>query len=233
MAVFPILEVEAIVQVNDKTRLNGFKSFIAPTDESFDLIRIKPNASAQFITVSNDDKYLDWIYSASGTQTVTLYVQKNCPYASGQVEKTISVVTAAQDYLFSGDDDLKAHEPEILKWVVDGRSSFLDLHRRAQTLIMKWLDKEGYVDAYGNAFTKEAIVDVEEVKQWSTFLVLKLIFEGLSNATDDIFHEKAKRYNGMMLEYRKKALLRIDTNGDGEAENMEGISTGYGLIVRR
>lgn len=231
MAVFPILEVEPIVQVGDKTRLNAFKSFIAPTDGTFDTVRIKPSASADFITVSEVDRYLDWIYSASGVQTVTLLVVKSG--ASGEIEKDISVVTTAQDHLFSTDEDLRTHEPEILKWIVDGRSSFLDMHRRAQTLIMKWLDKEGYVDDFNNPFTKEAIVDIEEVRQWSAFLVLKLIFEGLSNATDDIFHEKAKRYNGLMMEYRKKAILRLDTDGDGEAENCEGISTSFGFIARR
>lgn len=232
MAVFPILEVEPIVQVGDKTRFNGTKSFISPTDGDFDLMRIKPTATAQYITIT-DNEYLDWVYSASGTQTVTLYVQTNCPYASGEVEKTISVLTATQDYLFSTDQDLRLHEPEILKWVVDGRSSFIDMHRRAQTLIMKWLDKEGYVDSDGNPFTKAAIVDIEEVKQWSTFLVLKLIFEGLSNAVDDIFHEKAKRYNGKMQEYRKKALLRIDVDGDGEVENYEGVDPAFGFVARR
>lgn len=231
MAVFPILEVEPVVQVGDKTRLNGLKSFIAPNDGDFDLIRFKPTASANFITASAG--YLDWVYSASGTVTVTLYVQKNCPYASAEVEKDISILTEAQDNLFSTDEDLRLHEPEILKWVVDGRSSFLDMHRRAQTLIIKWLDKEGYVDAYGNPFTKAAIVDIEEVRAWSTFLVLKLIFEGLSNAVDDVFAGKAKYYNGKMQEYRKKALLRIDVDGDGEAENYEGITPAFGFIARR
>jgi hypothetical protein len=233
MAVFPILEIEPIVQIGDKTRLNALKSFIAPQDGTFDLVRIKPTASAQYITVSETDRHLDWVYSASGVVTVSLLVIKNCPYASGEIEKNITVVTAEQDNLFSTDEDLRLHEPEILKWVVDGRSSFLDMHRRAQVLIMKWLDKEGYVDVYGNPFTKAAIVDVEEVKAWSTFLVLKLIFEGLSNATDDIFHEKAKRYNGKMQEYRKKALLRIDVDGDGNAENFEGITPAFGFVARR
>lgn len=231
MAVFPILEVEPVVQVGDKTRLNGLKSFISPVDGDFDLIRIKPTAASNWITASAG--YIDWVYSASGTVTVTLYVQTNCPYASAEVEKDISVVTEAQDYLFSTDQDLRLHEPEILKWVVDGRSSFLDMHRRAQVLIMKWLDKEGYVDVNGNPFTKDAIVDIEEVKAWSTYLVLKLIFEGLSNAVDDVFSVKAKYYAGKMQEYRKKSLLRIDINGDGEAENTEGIEPAYGFIARR
>ena len=231
MAVFPLLEVEPIVQVGDKTRLSGLKSFIAPVDRDFDLVRIKPSDASQFITASAE--FLDWVYSASGTVNVTLYVQSNCPYASAEVEKSITVVTAAQDNLFSNDSDLSLHEPEILKWVVDGRSSFLDMHRRAQTLILKWLDKEGYVDSNGNPFTKSAIVDIEEVRAWSTFLVLKLIFEGLSNATDDIFHEKAVRYNGKMMEYRKKALLRIDTDGDGVVDNVEGITPAFGFVARR
>jgi len=230
MNLFPLLSLEPVVQVGDKTRLDGSKSFISPSG-SFTAVQIKPAASASFITVDSDNKWLDWVFAASGTQTVTVRVMTAS--VTADFSDTISVVTAAQDHLFSNDQDLRNHEADILKYVVDGRSSFLDFHRRAQTLILKWLDKEGYVDINGVPFTKAAIVDIEEVRAWSTFLALSMIFENLSNAIDDVFKIKAKKYEELMIEFRHKALLRLDVDGDGEAENCEGITPAYGFIARR
>lgn len=232
MAIFPVCEYEPIVQVDDKTRIDATKSFVTDDQQSISLVKIKPASAESFITVTTN-KYLDWQYSASGNHTITVHVEAGAASASALITRTISVLTEASDKLFSTDQDLKLHEPDILKWVQDGRTSFKDVHRRAQTLILKWLDKEGYVDSNNDPFTKAAIVDIEEVKQWSTFLVLKLIFEGLSNATDDIFHEKAKRYSGKMAEFRKKSLLRIDVDGDGVVDEGEGIGPAYGFVTRR
>lgn len=230
MNLFPILRVEPIVQVADKTRLDATKSFISPSG-SFDEVYIQPSANDAPILVSTEAPFLDWVYGASGKIEATVVLV--AASATASATQTIEVVTSEWDHLFSTDEDLRQHEPDILKWVVDGRSSFLDTHRRAQTLILKWLDKEGYVDIYGKPFTKEAIVDIEEVREWSTFLALKIIFEGISNAVDDIFHEKAKRYNAKMVEYRSKALLRLDVDGDGKAEEFEGITPAFGFIARR
>src|SRR5687768_6660998 len=104
MNLFPLLNLEPIVQVGDKTRLNGFKSFIAPSG-TFDQVLVKPIASGAFISVSTDDKWLDWVFSASGVYPITLMIVSGA--ASADVEKNISVITAEQDHLFSTDEDLR------------------------------------------------------------------------------------------------------------------------------
>jgi hypothetical protein len=45
-----------------------------------------------------------------------------------------------------------------------------------------------------------------------------MVFEGISNATDDIFHEKALRYKNMEAEARDRARLRVDLDNDGDSE---------------
>jgi hypothetical protein len=231
--IFPILEFEPIVQVDDKTRLDATKSFVTPDEQSIAVVQIRPSSADGFITVSND-KFLDWSYSASGLHEITLKVVTAAgASASAQIIRNVSVYSAEQDKLFSNDQDLRLHEPDILRWVVDGRASFKEVHRRAQVTILKWLDKEGYVDVYNKPFTKAAIIDIEEVKQWSTFITLRLIFEGISNAIDDVFADKAKRYKGMEVEWRKRAILRLDIDGDGKAEDGEGVDPAYGFIARR
>lgn len=229
MAVFPSLELEPIVQVNDRTRLDATKSFLS--SGTITKVEIKPDGSEGLVDVT-DDKYLDWSYSASGSYTVTARVTASGG-ASAEFSETISVVTSAADKLFSTDSDLELHEPDILNWVEDGRNTFKNVHRRAQKLILEYLKREGYRDTNGDFFTKDAIVNVENVKQWSTFVALRLIFEGISNAVDDIFSEKAKRYKGMEVTWRKTVLLNIDVDGDGVVDDNEGLDLGSAFVARR
>src|SRR5690606_28291915 len=124
-------------------------------------------------------------------------------------------------------------EPDILKWVEDGRNSFLNVHRRAKKLLLEYLRREGFVDVYGNPYTDTAIVDIEEVKQWVTFTALRIIFEGISNSTEDVFHEKARRYSELELKWRSIALLRLDVDGDGTVLPGEGLDTRSCFVARR
>lgn len=229
MAIFPHLQIEPTLQVNDRTRLDATKSFIPAS--AISSVEIDPDGTTGLIDVTTD-KYLDWSYSASGTYTVTARVTASGG-ASAEFSDTISVVTESADKLFSTDDDLKLHEPDILNWVEEGRNTFKNVHRRAQKLILEYLKREGFRDTNGDFFTKAAIVNVENVKQWSTFVALRLIFEGISNAVDDIFAEKAKRYKGQEVRWRKTVLLNIDVDGDGTVDDNEGRDMGTGFVARR
>ena len=227
--IFPVLETEATVQENDKTRLDGRKSFITPDEAAITLIEIEPEAAAGFIDVTTL-QYLDYQYATDGTKTVSIRITTDGAPVTGTV--TISVVTAADDKLFSGDAELVAHEPEILNYVRAGRNSFLDVHRTAQDRIITWLDEHRIWDTEGDRLTKDAIIDIEEVNDWSKFLTLKYIFEGLSNATDDIFHDKAMRYAEMASKARNRAAIRLDRDGDGN-EDTAAIDLRTYRLVRR
>lgn len=143
------------------------------------------------------------------------------------------VYSVEGDRLFCSDQDLTAHEPELMKWCVDGRSSFKDVIRRSQDLIIAWLDEKGYVNSYQEKFTKFDIVDLEEVRQMSIFMTLRLIMQGLSNQTDDVFSKKAKEYAIMETAARQRVILRLDTNKDGIVDATEGVSIYSGNIFTR
>lgn len=233
MAIFAHLDLEPVVQINDKTRLNASNSFVTPDVSSgITAIKIKPQNNADYINVT-ETGYLDWQYSFAGSQTVRVLVEAGAASASADYSQSIQVVTPITDKLFSTDQDIKLHEPDILKWTEDGRKSFLNIHRRAKKLILEYLRREGYVDVYGNPFTDSAIVDIEEVRQWATFTTLRIIFEGISNSTEDVFNEKAKRYFELEQKWRSIALLRLDIDGDGQSEEDEGIDLRSCLVVRR
>lgn len=227
--IFPVLELEDVVQVNDMTRLNSFKSYVTPDEAAITLIEIQPEASATFYSVTTD-KFLDYQYSTDGEKIVTCRVTTDGSPVS--VSKTINVITAVTDKLFSSDAELTAYEPNILEWTREGRNSFLDIHRASQDRILKWLDEHKIWDSQGNRLTKDAITDLEEVNDWSKFMTLKFIFEGLSNATDDIFHEKALRYESMMSQARNRAALRLDRDGDGVEDTTKLDMRSIGMFRR-
>ncbi len=229
---FPNIDVEETVQVNDRVRISAAKSFVSKDEADATSVYINPGTGNINVTgSSSEDWYLDWQFSASGTQTVSGIVANIS--GSALITATVSVLTSAQDYLFSEDDDLKTHEPDIMKWLPDGKNSYKNIHRRAQTLIMEWIKKEGFTDIENNAYTKAAIVDIEEVKQWATFIVLRLIFDGISNAKDDVFLAKSKYYKSQEIEWRDRAALKLDIDGDGVVDDGEQLDVSTGFIARR
>lgn len=344
MALFPILDFESEVQVNDKTRLDGSKSFVSKGATAISTMTIKPGDDGSSISVYDSDsdlRYLDWMFSAfsididstrnkirmsqssnynvsltagtytlatlateiatklnaaggTGTFSVSVDVDDKLtitnsttrftldPYFSedsvlpyigfktrpdgendyenatshegdivdklprnvtltvgdgsttASITKVVYVVSKDGDALFSSDQDLRKHEYDIMKWVSPGRATFLDVHRKAQDLIVSWLDEEGYVNIYNEKYTKFDIVDHEEVRQWSTYLALHLIFKGIHNSEDDVFEDKAADYEAEMIRHRNRAILRLDTDKDGRADEHERLDTSWsGTVVRR
>lgn len=149
------------------------------------------------------------------------------------VTKTIKVISELSDALFSDDSMLEEHEPNILEYVRKGRSTFKDQHRLAQTQIFAYMDKEGFVDAFNRKYTKKAAVLPDEFLQWSKFVTLRLIFEGLSNAVDDIFEKKSNRYSKKEYFFRDRAVLRIDVDRDGDVTLDEEVDPGSCVVLRR
>jgi hypothetical protein len=234
MAVFANIDLEPIVQVDDKTRIDATKSFQAKgASGALETVEIEPETGAGLIDVTgstNKDWFLDWQYASPGTKTVTVVITEDGN--ANTFTKDIEVLSEADDALFSKDTDLINLEPEILNYVRPGRSSFLDFHRSAQIRIVDSLNAQGYATSEGARLTKEDIAG-EDVKEWSKFLTLALIFEDNSNAIDDIFAEKAKRYMQKAEGARQRLVIRYDVDQDGETENTEGALQFQGKLTRR
>jgi hypothetical protein len=213
--IFPVLKLENIVQVNDKTRLDGSKSYTTPNEAAISLVEIEPESGAGFFDVT-ENKYLDWQYATNGSKSITLRITTDGSPIT--LTKALVIISAADDKLFSSDEQLTAHEPNILDYVRDGRNSFLDVHRASQDKILNWLDEHRIVDANGARLTKDAIVNIEEVSNWSKYMTLKTIFEGLSNSVGDVFSAKSKTYEELEVASKNKSQIRLDLDGDGEED---------------
>ncbi len=147
--------------------------------------------------------------------------------------KYVKVYSVEGDALFSNDQDLLTWEPSIMKYVAAGRSSFLNIHREAQEQIIYWLDKQGYVNAYQEKFTKFDIVDLSEVNEWSAFTALSILLWNISNKSDDVFLKRHFEYRNKAQEARQRAILRLDVDKDGRADLGEQVDVAFGQIVTR
>ena len=171
--IFPVLELEAFLQADDKTRLDARKTHITPDEAAITLIEIEPESGSGFLDVTSLS-YLDWQYSGA-SRTVTVSVRVTTDGLPETFSKDIEILTATDDKLFSTDAEMVRHEPQILDWVREGRNSFLDVHRTSQDRILTWLDEHRIWDTNGDRLTKDAIVDIQEVNDWSKYLTLQLI----------------------------------------------------------
>lgn len=225
MAIFGVLESDPIVQIGDKVRLKAERSFVSKDEAAITLIEIEPEAASGFVDVTGNDStdwYLDWAYAGiSRTVTVSLRIATDGPPITSTID--VSILTAAEDMLFSSDANLLRYETEIMELLPDGYSSFNFTHRKAQTMILDWLTEEGY-RADGNAkITKELILDNDEVRKWSEGLALKIIYNDNSNSVDDKYREKSIDYNLVAVDARTRSTFYFDKNADGTITDGEFI----------
>jgi hypothetical protein len=221
---FPILRSDEKVQVGDKLRLDASRSFVSPaatiTKYEFD-----PTNGGTYIDAGTTN-YMDWVYTSAGTKTAKLRITSGV--ATAIVTVDIVVVTSAADGLFSDDAALVEIEPTVMKYLPPERSSFKYVHRRVQKHILDTYAQRRIYKDDGSKIELADLTDVTEVSNWATLMALGYIFQGLSNAIDDVFDKKAKKY--FMHAYAAEhQALRFDFNGDGtldEYENYDLMTTG-------
>ena len=238
--IFFNLNFESTVQVEDLTRLDASKTAVSPDEGEITLVRISPDGGTNWYDVTNTDSeriYLDWAFEGEGEKIINLEITTENSLAQEKTY-TIDCLSVTDDCLFSSDEDLIKYEPEIKCYIRRGRRSFLDVHRCSQSIIMEWLQRQIEVndcyDSTGSVPRKLECKDLfhkEEIRSWSVYQTLVLIFEGLSNQTDDVFSQKAIRYSELMYRARSRAEVTVDTNQDGVADNRE--STRSSRLVRR
>jgi len=219
------------VQISEKVRIDVSKTF-AYTGRSISSIVVKPISDGAESFDVTSDKYLDYAYSSAGVKTihVTLTLDNGDTIA---LAKDIEVVSEATENLFSTDPELISHEPDIMNYLPEQFCDFRYIHRLSQDRILTIFDERGITDTDGNRMIAADVKDIEECNDWSKFLALQYIFESLSNAVDDVFHEKAMRYRQMVKQASNRALLRLDYDSDGTLEDNERASANTGRLYRR
>ena len=238
MGIFGNIDFDKIVQVGEKVRIDGSGSFISKDEAAVTLVRIRPTSVSAWITVSGVDKtiedwYIDWVYLFAGNFDPEIEITTNgLPISFSNI---ITVVTVASDNLFSKDDELKAYEPDILKWRPEGRWTFNNVHRRVQEMILTELYKNRILNSDTSKITKDQIVDIAEVREWSIYKTLFLIYAGISNKSEDVFAAKSSMYSKQSAEYKNLVfnIIGIDLNKDSVISASEKLGIRSGTLLRR
>jgi hypothetical protein len=238
LAIFPKLEIEAKIQIGEKTRINATKSYKTQGEAAITLVRIRPDSLvATWFTVSDvldaSTYWLDWEYSAAGDYICQIEITTNGAAVTNSA--TITVVAEATENLFSKDGDISTQEPDILKFVKDGKTGFNDFHRFAQASIMDEIYRARIFNTDGGKLTVAEVLDVEELKPWSVNMVLRNIFQSISNKVDDVFQNKSNFYAAKEVEDRNRAMnqMRLDFNKDGILSTTEQYDMRSLELVRR
>lgn len=248
MDIFIDVKHDDTFQVGEKVRFDLTRSFVPKpnvTSTAIEIIEVDPLNDGTWIEIHSStvgllsprEWYFDWIYSDQNSVTSGTTQEVNFRFTASDltvVTKTISfdLLTAAQDNLFSTDNDLIYHENDILNYLPDGRSTWNYLHRRSQQRILSYLFEKGYKNTNGSPFTKDQIIEKYDFKEWSTFKTLKLIFGTALNSTNDVFQQKAQFYENLEGKSMLRD-LRIDLNSDSVQSELETIGTNGVLLVRR
>ena len=207
--IFINIKTEPIVQVDDKTRID-VRDCYSPDGTDITTVEVSFDAEVTWIDVT-ENRYVDYQFGTSGEKTIVARVNETDTKTA-----TLLVVTAAVDNLFSKDSDIVPLESNILEFVQDGRSSFIDKHRMAQIEILNELDAAEIWKADGTRYVASDISDIQEFKEWSKYVTLRIIFEDISNAIDDVYANKATAYQTAAINAKKRATLRLPRETGGE-----------------
>jgi hypothetical protein len=237
--IFGKIRTDSVVQVFDKIRIDCTKSFWV-TNVGISNVEIRPEASESFYQVINTSEpentdywFLDWAYSTAGTKQITLRITYGVSSTVIDFNKSIQVITEAEDNLFSQDADLIGYQHDIMKYLPEGRSSWNFVHRVAQREILDYLDEKGVVNEDQSKITKDQIVDLTEVRAWSTFKTLRIIYESMSNAPDDFFFKRAEHWSKHEESAKLRCVTRLDFNKDGVIDNSKEVQSNNFIVARR
>jgi hypothetical protein len=222
-AVAPPLTVTLDIQKNN--RIN-----ITASNPTFSL-RLNKDAASLFDFLQFKGEELLSLPVEFSYKAITLTVASISENAV--LTRYIKVYTEASDKLFSNDTDLIKKERDIMKWTASGRASFVAEHRAAQKHVLEFLANNNILDGDGEPLTKWTLGLTEELRLWATYRTLADLFFSFSNAVDDVFYKKSEVYRKDEINARNKYSLSVDTDQDGEADEVKDVSTWSGSLVHR
>ena len=233
--IFPKIKVDSIAQVGDGVRIDAMQTIYRDVADVLD-IEIAPDAGGDFISVYSggdfDMWYLDWVYDTAGTYNPIVRIKTGeLPDVFVTITKPIEVITEEADQLFSGDDDILQAEPDVYRYLPEGKTSYLFMHREAQRRILAYLDEKKIWKQDGTRYDKEDLFDKEEFVHWSRFLVLQMIYQAKVVDVGDIFFQKSEQYKTLVTIAQSRGALRLSSNGtDAATTKVNNVTS---ILVKR
>lgn len=128
------------------------------------------------------------------------------------------LIFAGLNILYSSDADLKKEQFDINNHLPKGVDSFAHFHEAARDEIIQRFRNQGkatYSDNRFNNFSKWDIIDVDEIRQASKYLVLGKIMFDASTEVDDKYYQKHRDYMEMFGAAFKLYFISWDKDNDG------------------
>jgi hypothetical protein len=215
--IFPIIKSEDKVFINDKISFDFQKSFLTP-DESFaspTSHEASFDAGATWIDCTSK-KSIDYIFATPGAKIVQLRITANS--GTEEVSKTVTALDYVTQKLFSTDTDLYRYEPEIDNLMPKKWSSWNLVHLEAQKNFIDWLDEKRIYNERGEKYAVADLTDLEQVRQYSIFRTLEIIYAGTFSVSGDVFKDKFTKYQTMANDKLAKSTISLDFNKNGNAD---------------
>lgn len=229
-----------------QTRLDVAGDNTYTVSESQNKITISATGSFSLLPLKMDANLLPHLGYYDTTSSSTTHTSERFEYAIKKVTVVIGdgtttatksfyvkVHSVISDALYSSDSDIMPLDSEIMRYVPKGRASFIDVHRVAQNNILDWLDQNGFRDQNEKRYRKFDILDKEEVKNWSKYMVLRTIYFRLHNQVDDVYRKKSADFEKLEVASRSRFILSLDSDKDGEKDLLEKDNTWNGRVYLR
>jgi len=128
--------------------------------------------------------------------------------------------------IFSDDQDIKGIYPAVTNYLMTGESTFILRHESARDDIVQSIRNDGHAKLTLGDGTIENIepwdfLQYEEVRRWSTYLVMENIFSSLQSTEDGMYAQKAEEYRSKAAEAKQLFFLSLDKDDDGTLDETE------------
>lgn len=221
--IFPKADLEQLVQIYDKYRIDASGSFNT-SDEAITELNIYPDYGNQPTLVydksaeSEDCWHIDWAYKTAGDYTVRVEI-KTASYTES-VDYTVTAISEADDMLFSSDAKIYTFESELRRFLPSGKNSWKYIHRQAQTEILDYMYRNGILNPDNTKIEKDQLIG-DSLEEWAVMEAILLIFQDLKTSNSEAFNEKIADYSQKRAAARKRYLIEYDSNKDGNVDEKD------------
>ena len=128
--------------------------------------------------------------------------------------------------VFSDDEDLKGVYPYVTGYLTGQEKTFILRHENSRDLIIQDIRTRGFRKTNAQKTRYENIdawdlMDINEVRMWSTYLTMENIFSSLQSQEGDLYKEKSIEYKAKAEFYKNLVYLTLDKDDDGIVSNTE------------
>jgi hypothetical protein len=150
-----------------------------------------------------------------------------------------ALVIAGLNLVFSSDRDLTEEYPTVLDMIPEGKTSFIGFHVASRKDILSYFRSMGKLlenpsngTGLNNSYIPDRkyvdqfdLLNYEEIRDASKFLTLSKILYWVSDAVEDNWFQKAKKFEEKYNAKINIVNLSLDDNDNGKSEKSEVIKT--------